>query len=105
MKLLIDAQLPRKLARFLSAKGYDCIHTLDLPNQNNTQDAETNRISIEQKRIVISKDVDFYNSYLQKLEPFKLVYLTAGNISTKELIELFEKIMKKYSKKFSLTRW
>lgn len=91
MKFIIDAQLPRKLSYFLSEKGYDCIHTLDLPNGNKTQDSEINGISIEQERIVISKDSDFYNSYLQKVEPFKLIYLTIGNVSTKKLIDIFEK--------------
>jgi predicted nuclease of predicted toxin-antitoxin system len=31
MKFIIDAQLPRRLARFLQGLGYDAIHTLDLP--------------------------------------------------------------------------
>jgi predicted nuclease of predicted toxin-antitoxin system len=32
MKLLIDAQLPRRLAHVIRALGYDVVHTLDLPN-------------------------------------------------------------------------
>ncbi len=91
MKFLIDAQLPKKLSNYLSEKGYDSIHSLDLPNQNKTSDTDINLYSIENKRIVISKDSDFYNSYLQNVEPYKLIYLTLGNISTKDLIELFEK--------------
>jgi predicted nuclease of predicted toxin-antitoxin system len=91
MKFIIDAQLPRKLSAFLSEKGFDSIHTLDLPKKNKTSDSEINKISIEQKRILISKDSDFYNSYFQKVEPYKLIYLTTGNISTGELIEIFDK--------------
>jgi predicted nuclease of predicted toxin-antitoxin system len=91
MKFIIDAQLPRKLSAFLNEKGYDSIHTLDLPKGNRTSDSEINKISIEQQRILISKDSDFYISYFQKVEPFKLIYLTTGNISTNELIEIFDK--------------
>jgi len=32
MKLLIDAQLPRRLAHQLRAAGFETIHTLDLPH-------------------------------------------------------------------------
>lgn len=91
MKFIIDAQLPRKLSYYLIEKGYDCIHTLDLPKGNKTKDSEINQISISENRIVISKDSDFYDSYLQKLEPHKLIYLTTGNISTKKLIDIFDK--------------
>jgi predicted nuclease of predicted toxin-antitoxin system len=34
MKFLVDAQLPRRLARLLTATGHDAIHTLDLPRGN-----------------------------------------------------------------------
>ncbi len=40
MKFLIDAQLPRKLAKTISDAGYRAIHTLLLPNANKTTDAE-----------------------------------------------------------------
>lgn len=55
MKFIIDAQLPRKLSTFLIEKGFDSIHTLDLPKKNKTSDSEINKISIEQERILISK--------------------------------------------------
>ncbi len=91
MKFIIDAQLPRKLSKFLINKGFDSIHTLDLPKKNKTPDSDINKITIDQKRILISKDSDFYQSYLQKVEPYKLIYLTTGNISTSQLIEIFER--------------
>jgi predicted nuclease of predicted toxin-antitoxin system len=36
MKFLADAQLPRRLARWLSAQGHDAVHTLELPAGNRT---------------------------------------------------------------------
>lgn len=40
MKFIVDAQLPRKLSVYLNEKGYDSIHTLDLPKKNATPDTE-----------------------------------------------------------------
>ncbi len=90
MKFLIDAQLPKAIALFLRERGFDAIHTLDLPKKNVTDDLQINQISLAERRIVISKDSDFYDSYTAKQEPYKLLYLTMGNISTKDLIEIFD---------------
>lgn len=64
MKFLVDAQLPVRLVRLLQASGYDAIHTKDLPQQNATTDVEINAISRQQSRIVITKDTDFFNSFI-----------------------------------------
>ena len=95
MKFIVDAQLPRKLADFLVNKGFDAIHTLDLPNANRTSDMEITQKSLEEERVLISKDSDFYISYLQLVEPYKLIYLTTGNISTHDLLHLFERNFEK----------
>lgn len=91
MKFIVDAQLPKLLAQWLRGKGYDAIHTLELPDKNRTGDDIINQLSLKEKRIVISKDSDFYDRYFRKIEPFKLIYLTTGNIPNTELINLFEK--------------
>ncbi len=89
MKFLIDAQLPKALAIFLNNQGYHSIHTLDLPSKNKTSDSEIIELSLKENLIVISKDSDFYNSFLQKGEPYKLIYLKVGNMSTTEISSLF----------------
>ena len=91
MRFLIDAQLPKSLAVFMREQGLDAIHTLELPNRNATTDSEIRLLSIHEERIVISKDADFYDSYTLKQEPYKLVYLTIGNLGNKELLTLFAK--------------
>jgi len=78
VKFLIDAQLPKALAIFFRLRGFDAVHTLELPNKNVTNDLEINRISLAERRIVISKDSDFYDSFSVKQEPYKLLYLTTG---------------------------
>jgi len=45
MKFLIDANLSFKLAKFLIHKGYDVIHTDDLPNKEKTTDHEIRRFA------------------------------------------------------------
>ena len=89
MKFIVDAQLPKSLALFLTEKGYDTLHTLDLPLKNATGDSYINQLSIQQNRIVISKDSDFYDSFIAKQEPHKLLYLTVGNMRNSQLFALF----------------
>ncbi len=90
MKFIVDAQLPKSLSRLLNEKGYDAIHTLDLPDKNTTDDEDINELSLKEHRVVISKDSDFYDRFFMKLEPYKLLYLTTGNITNQVLIEIFE---------------
>ena len=90
MKFIVDAQLPRRLARFMQAKGYDVIHTLDLPQQNATPDSSINALSIDQNRIVITKDFDFVDSFLTLQKPYKLLLITTGNIKNSDLELLVE---------------
>ena len=89
MKFIVDAQLPKSLARFLTENGLDAIHTLDLPLKNVTADNYINKLSIKEQRVVISKDSDFYNSFMAKQEPHKLLYLTVGNMRNSQLLALF----------------
>ena len=90
MKFLIDAHLPPSLKKVFLEKGFDTIHTLDLPLQNDTADSEINRIVTEQKRILITKDDDFYDTFIIKQIPAKLVLVKTGNINKNELKALFE---------------
>jgi predicted nuclease of predicted toxin-antitoxin system len=85
MNFLVDAQLPRRLARILASAGHDALHTLDLSRANRTTDAEINAISLRQKRVVITKDADFVDSFLLSKEPYKLLLVSTGNTRTKTL--------------------
>ena len=91
MKFLVDAQLPKKLSLFLSYKGYDSLHTLDLSSKNMSKDSELNALSIEEKRVVVSKDMDFVESLLISDKPYKLLYVNTGNINNQQLQEIFIK--------------
>jgi len=71
--------------------GHDANHTLDLPAKNATKDTILNQISIDEQRVVISKDADFFYSHLVLGRPWKLVLVKTGNMSTDELCSLFER--------------
>jgi predicted nuclease of predicted toxin-antitoxin system len=89
MKFLVDAQLPRRLVLRLREAGHDAVHTLDLPNGNRTSDAQVNAISIAEQRVVITKDADFVDSFLLQKLPWKLLLVSTGNISNRDLERLF----------------
>ncbi|MCR9101021.1 MAG: DUF5615 family PIN-like protein [bacterium] len=97
LKFIVDAQLPRSLARLLNNHGYDTLHTLDLPNQNATQDLDIVKRSMAEKRVVISKDFDFYDRFFRKLEPYKLLYISTGNIPNQQLLNIFQSNLPKIS--------
>lgn len=90
MKFPVDAHLPRRLARLLISKGYNALHTLDLPDGNFTTDQAINELSIREERIVITKDSDFVNSFLIRKTPFKLLLVSTGNIKNTDLENLFQ---------------
>ncbi len=91
MKFIIDAQLPYRIALFLRDKGYDALHTDDLPDKERTSDNQIREISRCDNRIVITKDSDFIDSYILKGIPQKLLIVTTGNIRNKQLFSLFER--------------
>jgi predicted nuclease of predicted toxin-antitoxin system len=90
MKFLVDAHLPPGLCVLLQAAGHDALHTRQLPAQNRTPDQVINDLSLKEKRVVISKDTDFYYSHLLHRKPWKLLLVRTGNMGTRELKRLFE---------------
>jgi predicted nuclease of predicted toxin-antitoxin system len=98
----VDAQLPRRLARWLSDAGYDAVHTRDLPHGNRTRDAAINEISAREQRIVITKDADFVNSFTLHHQPYKLLLVSTGNIKNAELEKLFSQNLQQIVDAFQL---
>lgn len=91
MKWLVDAQLPRRLSWWIGQRGQDAVHTLDLPLGNRTPDEDIVELSLRQSRIVVTKDVDFVDSFLLKHRPEKLLVITTGNITNAALETLFHR--------------
>lgn len=90
MKFLVDAQLPHSLRAWLQAKGFDAIHTIDLPAKNLTTDRDIARVADQTNRVVITKDSDFLKLHLLQKTPAKSLLITTGNIVNQQLLHLFE---------------
>jgi predicted nuclease of predicted toxin-antitoxin system len=91
MKFVVDAHLPPGLCGLLQAAGHDALHTTQLQAKNPTTDRIINELSLRERRIVVTKDSDFYHSHLLRGEPWKLLLVCTGNIRTWELKELFRR--------------
>lgn len=87
-RFLVDAQLPYRLVLALRQLGQDVVHTRELPNGNRTTDTEINLISLEQARVVVTKDADFVESFLLQGAPHKLLLISTGNIDNEGLLRL-----------------
>jgi predicted nuclease of predicted toxin-antitoxin system len=88
MKFLVDAQLPRRIADWLNVAGYDALHTRDLPDGNRTTDEQVIVSADRELRVVVTKDADFVSSHLLSGRPAKLLLVSTGNISNRELEQL-----------------
>jgi predicted nuclease of predicted toxin-antitoxin system len=88
MKFLVDAHLPRRMVRWLVADGCDAIHTFELSSANRTPDRELAATADRDERILITKDGDFVDSHLLLHQPTKLLLVTTGNISNRQLEQL-----------------
>jgi len=91
VKFLVDAQLPARLARFLSSSGHDALHTLDLSDGNRTTDARIAEVADGSDRVVVTKDRDFRDSHLLTGSPRRLLVVATGNITNDALLALFVK--------------
>lgn len=89
MRFLLDAQLPLRLARQVSAAGHDVVHTSELPDGNRTNDAEIARRADAEDRVVVTKDRDFRDGHLLHSTPRRLLIVATGNISNDSLLALF----------------
>lgn len=89
MKFLVDAQLPWRLAVFLTDLGHDAVHTRQLSEGNRTTDGAIAEIADRYGRVVVTKDRDFRDGHLLGGTPRRLLVVATGNITNAALLELF----------------
>jgi predicted nuclease of predicted toxin-antitoxin system len=77
------------LAGLLQSFGHNAIHTLELPEGNNTSDEALCMLAATEQKVLVTKDGDFVDSFLLRHLPPKLLLVAIGNISNKELLVLF----------------
>ncbi|PSR05378.1 MAG: hypothetical protein BRD50_01155 [Bacteroidetes bacterium SW_11_45_7] len=80
MRFIIDAQLPPSWVEILRADGYDAVHTSQLKEGNTTSDETILEVAESEDRIVVTKDSDFYYTFVTNGRPQYLVFVKLGNI-------------------------
>lgn len=94
MRFIIDAHLPKSVAKIFADLGHEAIHTSELPKGNASKDQEIVLIAAKDG-IIISKDEDFYQSFLLSGQPPQLIHVKVGNMRLQELRGLFSKVAPK----------
>ncbi|MCR1785469.1 DUF5615 family PIN-like protein [Nocardioides carbamazepini] len=75
---LVDQQLPRALAHYLTERGHDARHIKDYPGGTTMPDPEVARWADTEDRFVVTKDDDFRISHLLRKRPARLLHITCG---------------------------
>jgi predicted nuclease of predicted toxin-antitoxin system len=91
VKFLVDNQLPLALARFLTARGYDCQHVLEIGLARES-DLAIWKYASEHERVIISKDEDFFYLASHAEGQARLIWVRLGNCLTSVLLTEFERL-------------
>lgn len=91
MKFIVDAHLPKRLTKIFGDLGFEAVHTSDLPKGNATDDKDIILVAAA-NGVVVSKDEDFYQSFLLHGKPPKLIHVKVGNMRLHEIVTLFAKV-------------
>jgi len=94
MRFVIDANLPKVVAKIFLELGHEAIHASQLPQGNDTKDGDI-LIFAAEDAIIISKDKDFYHSFLMRGRPNQFVFVRFNNLLFKDIKSLFNKIAPK----------
>jgi len=105
VKFLVDAQLPRRMAVWLTSQGHDAVHTLDLPRSNRSSDSDVCAAADSDDRVVVTKDDDFVRSLLLQDTPQRLLLVATGNISNNDLIDLLGRSLAQIESGFASARF
>ncbi len=89
--LSLDTQLPPSLAEFFRRRGFNATHVIDYPEGALMSDSEIISIATMENRIVITKDIDFFDYFLLKGYSPAIVLLQLGNIKNLNLFLFLDK--------------
>lgn len=100
MRLLVDAQLPPALARWLVSKGHDAVHVFDI-EFHRSRDEEIWKFALDNDFILVTKDEDFSSRVWIDRASVGLIWVTIGNCSNRTLIGVFEEKLAAIERIFS----
>ena len=99
MKFLVDNQLPEALCRFLTARGLQSDHVLNL-HFDEASDLEIWKYAAANGWIVVSKDEDFLHLANRPDDTGRLLWVRVGNCRKQPLLQAFEREMAKATRAF-----
>lgn len=91
MKIIVDNNLPGKVALFLSRDFKASAHVEEFGLDENTEDREIWEFAKQRKYAILTKDSDFEGMSRLYGCPPKVIQLTCGNKSTAEIISILAK--------------
>jgi len=91
MKFLLYVHIAFKVRNFLRSKGLEAVHVNEILDKWYTTDSQIGIYADLHGYIVLTKDMDFRNSFLIKRSPGRIVRICLGNISNDDLIRLLNK--------------
>ena len=96
----MDAQLPRRMCRWMADGDHDAPHTLDLPFGNATPDEALIDQADAEGRVLVTKDDDFVQSRLVRGRPRLLWLIATGNVDNRALENLVCRSMPQLNRAF-----
>lgn len=90
MKFLVDAQLPPRLCRWLSAKGHWALHISKTEGGLTSPDALVWDLARSEDCALFSKDTDFFDRAILFGKPPQVVHVSVGNCSNRDLFTILE---------------
>ena len=88
MKFLCDVHISYKIVNHLILLGFESIHVNGILDKWNTRDREICSYADKGDYVVVTKDIDFRDSFLIRNTPKKLIKINLGNISNADLINI-----------------
>ena len=92
MRFLVDTQPPQALAPWLSARGHQAEHVLDV-GLAQSKDTQVWRCAQENGAVVVTKDVDFAEWVRRGRAGPAIVWLRIGNSLTRALLAWVEPLL------------
>jgi predicted nuclease of predicted toxin-antitoxin system len=105
MDFICDVHIPYRLVNFLIKSGHQATHLNFILSGSTTRDIDIARFADTTNQVVITKDEDFENLHFAAKTPKKLIRILLGNISTSDLIIVFEKHLLEIEKFKDLDRF
>ena len=92
MKLVVDNQLPPKLAVYLRWRGHEAAHVNDL-GLGAASDLDVWAHCVRERAVLVTKDEDFIFLANRPNDSGRLIWVRLGNCRNAALVEVFDRLL------------